>query len=72
MADVKLKLKPLPVPNFVYVEMPSSPRQVFAEGPKCAIHELDADVLEELIGDFGRAMRAKWALGRKEESDANA
>jgi hypothetical protein len=51
--NIKLKLRPVTVPNFVSVDEPAHPREEgIGEGHKFAITELDAEVLEALCVQF--------------------
>lgn len=58
--EVKLKLQPMGVPNYVIVQMLARPRQEgMVDPPKFHLRELDADVLAGLCDEFRRNVFAK-------------
>ena len=53
MAALKINVQPFTTPNFVLARMPPRLKQDgFAEAPKWALSEIDADVLSILCDDF--------------------
>lgn len=51
--EVKVKLRPITVPNFVSAETPPRSREHgVGEGPKFAVADLDAETLEALCIQF--------------------
>jgi hypothetical protein len=65
MAEVKVKLRPFTVPNFVIVEeAPRARQEGFRESPKYALHELDDETIRELIDEFRKNVWAKVSSGR--------
>lgn len=59
MATHKLKLKPFPVPNEVYMEMPVGLKQDGVHPlPKLSIEEIDMDALDELATEWLGALYA--------------
>ena len=65
MADVKLKLRPFTVPNYVLCEMPAGMRQEGRETPKFHISDLSDEVLEALCKEFRNGVFAKKATGKE-------
>jgi len=60
MIEIKVKLKPFSLPNYVLIERPTRPRQEgFIEDPKYHLSELDDNTLEELCRDFRDGVFAK-------------
>lgn len=58
--EVKLKLQPMSVPNYVITVMPPRERQEgMIESPKFHLRELDPEVLAELCDEFRRNVFAK-------------
>ena len=58
--EVKLKLQPMSVPNFVIAMMPPRERQEgMVEAPKFHLRELDPEVLSQLCDEFRRNVFAK-------------
>lgn len=58
--EIKLKLQPMSVPNYVIVVMPPRERQEgIAESPKFHLRELESEVLAELCDEFRRNVFAK-------------
>ena len=66
MADVKLKLRPFMVPNYVLCEMPQGMRQEgMREFPKFHISDLSDETLEALCKEFRNGVFAKKAVGKE-------
>jgi hypothetical protein len=60
MAQMKIKLQPFSIPNYVIMEVPPRSRQEgMVESPKFKLEELDAETLESLCDDFRKAVFAK-------------
>lgn len=60
MAEMKLKLQPFTVPNFVSAEMPPGRRQDgIKDAPKWELRDLSAETLAELCDEFRRAVFQK-------------
>jgi len=60
IVEVRLKLQPMSVPNFVIAMMPPRERQEgMVESPKFHLRELEPEVLAELCDEFRRNVFAK-------------
>lgn len=58
--EVKLKLQPMSVPNFVIAMMlPRERQEGMVESPKFHLRELEPEVLSELCDEFRRNVFAK-------------
>lgn len=59
MASLQIKIRPLDVPDTVFIEMPGD-----GELLELPIEELDEEVLAELIEEFSTNLLAHHAKGR--------
>jgi hypothetical protein len=60
MAEMKLKLQPFTVPNYVVAEMqPGLKQDGIKEAPKWPLRDVDPDTLAELCDEFRRAVFLK-------------
>lgn len=67
MTEIKIKLKPFTVPNYVIAEMPPRSKQEgFVENPKWHISEVSIEVLEQMCAEFREAVISKHNGGRPE------
>lgn len=58
--EIKLKLQPMSVPNYVIAMMPPRERQDgMVEAPKFHLRDLEPEVLAELCDEFRRNVFAK-------------
>lgn len=70
MAEIKQKLAPFRVPNFVLLEMPPRPRGdgFNMDTPKLPLHEVPEDVLLQLCEEFKQAVLEKHRAGPSAEN----
>ena len=61
--EIKLKLKPLSVPNFVIAESrPSTRQEGWKESSSFPLSDLDAETLNEMCNEFRRNVFAKAGI----------